>query len=204
VSGAVGEPGSVGRAAGPSDVAAVTRCLVSAFFEDPLWGRWTFPDPAARPEGLYELMGAWTSAAVPHGWVRMTDGAEAAAVWLPPGVPEMTDAEEERFETRMAELMGSRAGELQGVFEAFAENHPDEPSYYLSLWGTHRDHAGRGLGSALIRDDLARVDAQGAVAYLESTNPVNLPRYEALGFVRTGTFGPPGGPVITTMRREPR
>ena len=41
-------------------------------------------------------------------------------------------------------------------------------------------------------------------AYLESTNPVNLPRYEALGFAPTGEFGPAGGPVITTMWREPR
>ena len=38
----------------------------------------------------------------------------------------------------------------------------------------------------------------------ESTNPVNLPRYEALGFERLGEFEPAGGPVITTMWRNPR
>jgi hypothetical protein len=74
----------------------------------------------------------------------------------------------------------------------------------LSLWGTHRDHAGRGLGTALIHENLARIDAEHMPAYLESTNPGNLPRYEALGFRRRDEFGPPDGPVITTMWRDAR
>ena len=41
-------------------------------------------------------------------------------------------------------------------------------------------------------------------AYLESTNPRNLPRYEALGFRARSTFGPAGGPVVTTMWRDAR
>jgi hypothetical protein len=60
------------------------------------------------------------------------------------------------------------------------------------------------VGTALIRDNLARIDAEGMPAYLESTNPANLARYEALGFTRIGEFGPVGGPVVTTMWREAR
>jgi hypothetical protein len=41
-------------------------------------------------------------------------------------------------------------------------------------------------------------------AYLESTNPRNLPRYEAPGFRAHSTFGPAGGPVLTTMWRGAR
>jgi hypothetical protein len=41
-------------------------------------------------------------------------------------------------------------------------------------------------------------------AYLESTNPVNLPRYEALGFRPRAEFGYADSPVITTMWREAR
>jgi hypothetical protein len=48
------------------------------------------------------------------------------------------------------------------------------------------------------------VDAEHMPSYLESTNPVNLPRYEALGFRAIGEFAPPGGPTITTMWREAR
>jgi hypothetical protein len=42
-------------------------------------------------------------------------------------------------------------------------------------------------------------------AYLESTNPANLPRYERLGFVRVGAFTlPGGGPTVDTMWRAAR
>jgi GNAT superfamily N-acetyltransferase len=196
---------SIGRAATSEDVPAVTSCLASAFFDDPVWGQWTFPDHTTRLEGVYELMHFWTAAAARYPWVRMTDSAEAAAVWIPPGKPEMTKEEEARFASRMGELLGERAGELNDLFARFDEHHPDEPPhYYLSLWGTHRDHCGRGIGTALIRDNLARIDAEGMPAFLESTNPANLPRYEAFGFARTGEFGLAGGPVITTMWREAR
>jgi len=170
-----------------------------------VWGTWTFPDAHARPAGLFRLMRAWAAAAARYPWVRMTDRAEAVAVWLPPGKPEMTAEEEAEFEALVGELVGGRAPELEALFERFEEHHPAEPPhYYLSLWGTHRDHAGRGLGTALIRQDLARIDSERAPAYLESTNPANLPRYEALGFERMGEFGPAGGPVITTMWRAAR
>jgi len=170
-----------------------------------VWGRWSFPEEATRYDRVYELMRFWTAAAARYPWVRMTDNAEAAAVWIPPGKPEMTKAEEERFSTLIAELFGERANELNDLFHRFDEQHPAEPPhYYLSLWGTHRDHAGRGIGTALIRGNLARIDAEGMPAYLESTNPANIPRYEALGFALTGEFGPIGGPVIATMWREAR
>ena len=58
---------------------------------------------------------------------------------------------------------------------------------------------------ALLADNLARVDADGMPAYLESTNPVNLARYRSVGFVDADRFAlPDGGPVVTTMWREPR
>lgn len=186
-------------------MAAVTTCLTSAFLEDPVWGEWTFPDASKRPERLGRLMRFWAQAGIRHPWVRMTEHAEAAAVWIPPGVPEMTTDEAAAFEVLVAELLGPRAEELNDLFELFAEHHPhEEPHYYLSLWATHRDHLGRGLGTALIEEDIARIDAQRMPAYLESTNPANLARYETLGFRQRSTFAPAGGPLITTMWREAR
>ena len=52
---------------------------------------------------------------------------------------------------------------------------------------------------------LALVDAAGMPADLESTNASNLERYRSVGFVDSGEFTlPRGGPVVTTMWREPR
>lgn len=194
---------AVTRVATADDVRTVTLCLASAFYDDPVWGRWTFPETAARASGLYGLMRFWVLGGIRYPWVRMTYAAEAVAVWLPPGAKEMTSEQDVELEAFVTDTLGARATDVLSLFECFAEHHPaDPPHYYLSLWATHRDHAGRGLGTALIRENLARIDAEHAPAYLESTNPANLPRYEALGFRQLDEFGPGDGPVITTMWRE--
>jgi hypothetical protein len=51
---------------------------------------------------------------------------------------------------------------------------------------------------------LERIDAEGAPAFLESSNPVNTPRYERLGFSVCGEFElPEDGPNVAQMWREP-
>jgi len=206
VSDVADEPLTQGRAATREDVRAVAACLTSAFYDDPVWGRWAFPEELSRAQRLFEFMRFFALAAIRHPWVRMTDRAEAVAIWVPPGVPEFTPAEEASFDPLLQSLFGGRAGEISGLFEQFAEHHArcPGPHYYLSLWARHPDHAGSGLGRALLREDLARIDGERAPAYLESTNPANIDRYEALGFRRRSSFGPEGGPVITTMWRDAR
>jgi len=192
----------VGCAATADDVPAVAVCLTSAFYTDPLWGVWSFPDEAARARPLHDLMRFWAQAGVRRQCVRMTPAAEAVAVWVPPGEPELTGEEESAFEALIGELFGARADQLMALFDRFEEHHPrEEPHYYLSLWATHRDHAGRGVGTSLLRENLAEIDAHRMPAYLESTNPVNVPRYEALGFRRRSEFSSPHGPKVTTMWR---
>ena len=191
------------RPATSADVPAVAACLASAFFNDPLWGHWNFPAERTRARQMDEFMRFWAATAVRDPWVWMTDACEAVAVWHPPGEPELTPEQEGELWPLLDRMFGKRAGELRALFDQFDEHHPqDEPHFYLSWWATHRDHAGRGVGTALIRENLAEIDARGLPAFLESTNPVNLPRYEALGFERRGEFGLRGGPVITTMWRS--
>ena len=48
------------------------------------------------------------------------------------------------------------------------------------------------------------MDADGAPAYLESTNPRNVSLYERHGFVATGSIELPGGPPLTAMLRPAR
>jgi GNAT superfamily N-acetyltransferase len=195
----------VARAATPADVPAVCACLASAFYEDPLWGHWAFPDQAERVRELPRLMRFWVLGALPHGWVRVSQHVEAVAVWLPPGAPEMSDEQQSEFEAFAAGALGRRAPDLMELFERFERHHPSEaPHYYLSLWGTHRDSAGRGIGAELIEQCLAEIDEQRMPTYLESTNPVNVPRYEALGFAAVDRFSAPHGPSIASMWREAR
>jgi hypothetical protein len=123
------DPPAVGRRATGDDVSAVTACLASAFYNDPVWGRWTFPETASRPERLYALMRFWVVAGSRHAWVWMTGGAEAVAVWVPPGVKEMTSEQESELEAFVTETLGTRAHEVLSLFERFAEHHPaQEPT----------------------------------------------------------------------------
>jgi hypothetical protein len=75
----------VSRVATARDVPVVADCLASAFFEDPLWGRWTFPDESVRARDIYPFMEFWAETAVRDPWVRMTDRGEAVTVWHPVG-----------------------------------------------------------------------------------------------------------------------
>ncbi len=199
-----GKPGRVGRAATRDDLDAVAACLASAFYDDPLWGIWSFPDEQSRSVGLQPFMRLWAACGMHHPWLRMTAGGEAVTVWTLPGEIYVTPEEELELEALVDHLFGERAPAFQALFEQFDENLPEGDYYHLEWWATHRDHAGRGLGSALLHEDLARIDAEHMPSYLESTNPANLSRYERLGFHPIGEFGPPGGPVITKMWRDTR
>ena len=61
------------------------------------------------------------------------------------------------------------------------------------------------MGARLLAPVLARCDRDGLPAYLESSNPRNLPFYERHGFVRrTAVPLPSGCPLVTPMWRDPR
>ncbi len=193
------------RPAGPDDLSAVATTLAGAFDADPAW-TWVFPDPVRRPTQLRTLWLLLLEGAVDHGWIWTTPDAGAATLWIPPGKPELTPAQEARVADVFEELLGPDVWRSTLVGEAFEAAHPATPEhYYLSLFGTRPDLRGRGLGMALLADNLAHIDAEGVPAYLESTNPANLDRYRSVGFVDHGSFAlGDDGPVVTTMWREPR
>ena len=62
----------------------------------------------------------------------------------------------------------------------------DQPHWHVGVVGVERELQGRGIGSALLREFCARVDAQGGVAYLETDKDVNVPFYEKFGFKTVG------------------
>ena len=59
---------------------------------------------------------------------------------------------------------------------------PAEAHWYVHLLGVAPGAQGRGLGRALLRDLLVRVDAEGAASYLETDRPENLRFYEREGY----------------------
>jgi GNAT superfamily N-acetyltransferase len=193
-----------GRVAESKDIGETARTLAEAFYLDPVWG-WAFADRSRRKaqhEAWFRLL---IHSAVPYQWVWTTPSYEAVSVWVPPGCPELSQSDESQLGPMLEEALGARAALVMEVFDRFEAAHPrDQDHFYLSLLGTHTDHRGSGIGMSLLADNLVRLDTLGMPAYLESTNPSNLRRYESVGFALCGTFDlPDDGPRVTTMWREP-
>jgi GNAT superfamily N-acetyltransferase len=186
------------------EVDRVTELFALAFYDDPTWS-WAFPDPDRRLEHHRLWWGLFMHSALPYGCVWMTEDGGAAALWIPPGEPELSDEDEAHVEPLLRELLGSHANDVLTLLSRFDSNHPRQaPHYYLSLLGTHPDHRGKGKGMGLLAANLAQIDATGVPAYLESSNRTNDRRYERLGFVQVGEFAAPaGGPKLACMWRDP-
>jgi GNAT superfamily N-acetyltransferase len=200
-----GGPETVGRRAGAEDIAPVAACLASAFYDDPLWGHWTFPDEDVRARDLLPLMTLMAELGLGGAeQTYMTDGAGAITVWTPPGAHYGEPGFDERIAQVLHDLFGDRAAALETLWERFAEHEPEGDYWHLEWWATRRDRRGEGLGTRLLHEDLARLDEAHLPGYLESSNPANDARYEALGFRPVGALEAPDGPTITTMWREAR
>jgi GNAT superfamily N-acetyltransferase len=190
------------RVAGPGDLDALTAVMATAFRHDPVWGEYSFPGSCDRLDTA-AFWRAYLAAMVRHDWSFLSAGEESAAVWVPPGERELTADQEHELEALLRELLGDeQAAVVLDVFERLDAAHPHhEPHHQLSLFGTHEDHRGRGIGMALLDACLERVDAAGSAAYLESTNPANERRYMSRGFEPFGRVELAGGPAVTTMWR---
>jgi GNAT superfamily N-acetyltransferase len=118
----------------------------------------------------------------------------------------MTPEQDERLAGLVAEYFGPAADDLMELLDRFDAAHPRaEPHYFLTLFGTHPDHRGQGIGMRLLAQNLEFIDAEHMPAYLESSNPANNRRYARVGFEPNGEFSyPGGGPVVTTMWRPAR
>ena len=83
-----GSGGVVSRLATRADLLAVTETISLAFHDDPTWS-WAFPDPLRRQEQYAVFWRFIIAGALRYPWVLMTQGCEAASVWIPPGGTEI-------------------------------------------------------------------------------------------------------------------
>ncbi|KUL38871.1 acetyltransferase [Streptomyces sp. NRRL F-4489] len=184
------------------DAPMVSRTLARAFVDDPMM-RWFFPDDASREAALGRYYTTLFTRQYAHHGVCERTGA-AAAFWVPPEAQAKAVPDEETIK-ELLDILGDRAGAFQGAVEAAAQHTPQEPHWYLAVIGADPAAQGQGQGAALLRSGLAKADAAGQPAYLESSKPENLPVYEHFGFTVRGEVRlPDGGPVLWSMWREPR
>jgi ribosomal protein S18 acetylase RimI-like enzyme len=187
------------RAAGPLDRDWVKAVIVSAFRDDPA-ARWAYPDAQQYQTHFSKFVQAFGGKAFEHGSAHVVESRSAAALWLPPGV---SPDEEELGTILEATVEAPTRGDVFAVFEQMGGYHPNEPHWYLPMIGVDPLSQGQGLGSALMRHALKICDREGMPAYLESSNPRNVPLYERHGFELMGVIQYGSSPQLFPMRRNP-
>jgi ribosomal protein S18 acetylase RimI-like enzyme len=188
------------KSASESEEARLIDVLALAFVADPA-ARWVWPDPQKYLVHFPHFARAFGGRAFAHGSAYYTEGYGGAALWLPPNVHPDQEALAAILQSTVREQVQKEAF---AVFDQMGSYHPAEPHYYLPLLGVDPSQHGRGLGSALMQHAIGRCDRESKVAYLESSNPKNVPFYQKHGFELLGKIQAGSSPVIFPMLRKPK
>jgi len=188
------------RSATAEEQSRAIASVVAAFVTDPI-ARFALPSPDEYLRAMPEATRLFAGRSFEHGTAFISEDFTGAALWLPPGVEPDGEALEKLFRETVA---ADRLDDLLGTFEKMGQSHPEEPCWYLPMIGVDPHVQGAGLGGALMRHAVARCDAEGLLAYLESSNPRNLSLYERHGFEVMGEIRVGAAPLVTPMRRRPR
>lgn len=174
--------------------------LLLAFSADPIM-RWLYPEPAGYVTAFPELLVAFGGASFAEKSVWGLDDFSAVALWMRPGVEPDGPATVAHLE---ATVLGERLDEMLAILEQMDEAHPTTPLWYLPWFGTDCLRQGQGMGSQLMRACLAIVDRDHLPAYLDSTNPRNVPFYERHGFEVAAKLQSGSSPPFVSMLRDAR
>jgi GNAT superfamily N-acetyltransferase len=188
------------KTAKESDAPAAIAALTTAFSSDPAV-RWLYPDPHEYLAKFASFARAFGGKAFANNTAHIAGDHAAAALWLPPDVQ---PDEEALIHVLEESVSGEMRDQVFGVFEQMGEYHPQEPHWYLPLIGVDAPNQGRGYGSALLEHALAMCDRDQVPAYLESSNPRNIPLYQRHGFELIHTIRVGSCPPVFPMVRRPR
>jgi len=189
------------KTAQSEDTQRVLNTLTLAFAADPAV-RWMYPDAQQYLQYFPAFAYAFGGAAIARRTAFVSEGYSGAALWLPPD----TAPDEAALTALLEKSVADRErADAFAVFEAMGRYHPDEPHWYLPLIGVDPARQGGGYGSAMLQHALGQCDDERLPAYLESTNPRNIPLYERHGFevmgeIRIGNC-PPIFPMLRAARR---
>jgi len=178
----------------------VIDTIVLAFATDPV-ARWVWPNTRQYLTSMPTFTRAFGGGAFLHKSAHCSDDYAGAALWLPPNVH---SDEKALGEVVQGTVATSIRDELFMILEQMASYHPTDPHWYLPLIGVDPAYQGRGYGTALLDYALQTCDRDHLPAYLESTNPRNIPLYQRHGFEVLGTIQAGGSPPLVPMLRRSR
>jgi ribosomal protein S18 acetylase RimI-like enzyme len=123
-------------------------------------------------------------------------------MWSPPGGWRFSPRVEVRTTRYALPRLGLRVPMASVAMRRIERRHPETAHWYLSELGVRPESQGRGLGSRLMFEMLARCDRERVPAYLESSTERSRALYERHGFQTTEVIRMPrGGPPLWLMWR---
>jgi GNAT superfamily N-acetyltransferase len=190
-----------GRAA---EAQTVAKVLARAFHDDPV-SAWVFPDPSRRPVQLERMhRDIFLPDAFRDDECYVTDDHGGVALWVPPESVRSSLTETLRLLPTAARIWGRGLPRALRVLAFIESNFPRESHAHLVFAGTEPEIQGRGIGSALLRETLARWDRERMPTYLEASSPRSRALYLRHGYVDLGRVDlPGGGPPLWRMWRDP-
>jgi ribosomal protein S18 acetylase RimI-like enzyme len=194
------DPSTGVRQAEADEMPDAVAVIVAAFAVDPA-ARFAWPALRDYLQAMPSAVRKFAGSSFEHGAAYLAADLTGTALWLPPGVSPDGEAVDRIFrDTAKPEHLS----DLLATFEKMGQWHPQEPHWYLAMVGVDPKAQGLGVGSALMRPALARCDREGALAYLETSNPRNIPLYRRFGFEAIGEIQVGRGPRMIPMLRRPR
>jgi len=178
---------------------AIKASVTLGFSSDPLL-RYFFREPHKYLRSFSEFMDAFLSLSIPAGGAYADSNFSGGSIWLPPGV----HLDDDELSHTFADIPEERLETVLETLAKFSEYHPDEDHWYLAFIGVDPSKQGQGIGSLILKETLKKVDEDGLVAYLESSNPMNMSLYERHGFETVGRIEIKDCPPAHPMIRQPR
>jgi ribosomal protein S18 acetylase RimI-like enzyme len=195
------------RTARAADLEGVSRVLAEAFAEDPVLAG--FVPAGSRHHSRMALLFAalLRSGPLPDGTVDVAvdarGGILGAAVWeAPGGIPAHRTLRQAPTFLRALGIVGSLRAAVR--LRTLDRARPGLPHWRLAEVGVSAAARGLGVGSALLAHGLARVDAEGSAAYLESSTTRNRALYLRNGFAELGELTGLAGSRPVAMWRAAR
>lgn len=180
---------------------SVIDTLSNAFLTDPALC-FIMPNETDRAKMLPKLFRVLVADDAKSGHVMRSSGDEAAALWRNPGHAKGSGGTSFRLIINMIQTFGLALPRASVVADALADHLPSGHYHYLHFVGVRTVHQGKGWGGAIIRDGLARADADGLPTWLETATPENVGLYQRLGFITQVEWDiPKGGPHFWGMMR---
>jgi GNAT superfamily N-acetyltransferase len=178
----------------------IISSLVLAFQNDPA-NRWLYPDQYQFLTYFPQFVQAFGGKAFEHNTVYCSPNYSGAALWYPLGIEPDGEAV---FQLMQRSIFEADQADVFAFFEQVDHYHPKHPHWYLPFIGVEPRYQSQGYGSALMQPILNQCDRDRIPAYLESSNPANIPFYERHCFEVLGTIQAGTSPPIFPMLRHPR